>query len=741
MKPLVLDLIPAVSISVALAATASAFGFRSADPLDPKATDAATTALTTKILESSQFAHRQLDTPLAGKFLGRYLDNLDGAHFIFFQGDIDEFKKSVPTLAEATRDAGDSGLAQRVFKRYLERLTQRAGHITKLLEAGEFDFSSDEKIEVDRKKAAHPANMAAAKTLWTAYLRNEYLEEKLAGKKPAQITKVLKNRTSRTLEKMRKLDEREVLEIYLKSLAEVYDPHSDYMGPKQLKEFQDEMNLSFIGIGASLREDDGYCKIMELVPGSPAARSGLLQPGDRIVGVSEKEGGEFTDLVDLPLNDSVKLIRGKMDTTVYLNIIPASATDQSARKTISLIRAKIKTEDKQAKALIMDLPDGGQTRRIGVIELPGFYAGDGTDGSGKVSCTEDVKRLLEKLKAEQVTGIVLDLRYNGGGSLQESIDLTGLFIASGPIVQTRTLDGRTEVGRDQDKSVVYDGPLVVLTSRLSASASEILAGALQDYGRAVIVGDTSTFGKGTVQSIQPLARIMSSEGITPGSDPGALKVTISKFYRPSGKSTQLEGVKADIVLPSATDTPEIGESDLIDPLPWDTIPAAAYIASNLVAPSLEELRKESAKRIAKDPSFVDLKASIERSRKLRAEKTVSLSEAQRTAAKDEFKALTKAMKKGRIARGTTQPLAYEVTVQSAGKPGLGEIYKPKPRFTLSTADEDDIAEANIPYEDPTLTEAKNILLDYTRLLDGQLLASEGAKEEATPVNRAKVVQE
>ena len=562
MKPQMKSSLAAVSISTGLVAAAAAFGFRDPDPLDAKATDAAVTMLTSKILENSQFAHQQLDDKLAGKFLDRYLDTLDSSRMIFLKTDLDEFARYRRSLAETTRFQGDSSPAHFIFKRYLQRLDERVAHIAHLLETEKFDFTTDEKFSYDRKNAPHPADLTAAKALWRQQLRYEYLQEKLAGKNEAEIVKILSRRPVRTVETMRKLGDKGVLEIYLEALAQVYDPHSDYMGPEQLKSFEIGMNLSLVGIGATLQSTDGYCKIMELVPGGPAARSGLIKNGDRIVGVAQKQGAEFTDLVDMPLSQSVELIRGKKGTPVYLNIIPADAADDSVRKTITIVREEIKLEDQQAKAQIIDLPVGDKTQRIGVIDLPGFYAGDGNGKGAPTSATADVDRLISKLKQENVTGIILDLRRNGGGSLQEAIDLTGLFISSGPVVQTRNFEGRLEIGKDKNDKIAYDGPLVVLTSRFSASASEIVAGALQDYGRAVIVGDTSTFGKGTVQTIIPLDRIMQGEGLTPGSDPGALKVTISKFYRPSGKSTQLEGVKADIVIPSLTDLPEIGESDL-----------------------------------------------------------------------------------------------------------------------------------------------------------------------------------
>ena len=725
MKPLIQSLVPVLSISASLVATAAAFGFREADPLDAKATDAATTALTSKILENSQFAHQQLDETLAGKFLDRYLDSLDSAHLLFLQSDLAEFAHSRPALAELTRNQGDSSLAHLIFKRYLQRLDQRVVFISKFLVDEKFDFTTDEKFSYDRKDAARPTDLDAAKLLWRQQLRYEYLQEKLAGKKEPEIVKIVSRRPARIAETMRKFDDKAVLEIYLEALAQVYDPHSDYMGPEQLKSFEIAMNLSLIGIGATLQSEDGYCKIKELVPGGPAARSGLIKNGDRVVGVAQKATDEYTDLVDLPLSQAVELIRGKKGSSVFLNLIPANASDDSVRKAITIVRDEIKLEDQQAKAQIIDLPAGEKTQRIGVIDLPGFYAGEG-DGKGTpTSATADVARLITKLKRENVTGIILDLRHNGGGSLQEAIDLTGLFIPSGPVVQTRNLRGNLEIGKDKNNEVAYDGPLLVLTSRFSASASEILAGALQDYGRAIIVGDTSTFGKGTVQTIVPLGKVMQSEGIIPGSDPGALKVTISKFYRPSGKSTQLEGVKADIVIPSFTDLPEIGESDLGNPLPWDTVAAVKFTESNRVSPSLAALRTRSDQRVAKAPEFTELKVETERYRKMRAEKTVSLNEVLRQKEKTELKARAEVIKKDRLARASTPPPAYEVTLKNASKPGLGDLVKPKVVPIDPDADPETVAETSAaPADDITLQEAQHILLDYSNLLKDQPIMSQ-----------------
>ena len=703
----------------------AAFGFRNEETLDAKGTDAAITALTSKLLESSQFAHRKLDDELAGKFLTRYLDTLDGGHMIFLQSDIDEFASARPTLAKATREDGDSAIAHQIFKRYLKRLNERVDFTAELLKNDKFDFTADDSFSYDRKNAPYPTDLAAAKVLWTQQVRYEYLQEKLAGKKPEEIVKTLGRRSTRLVETMKKLDEKAVLEFYLEALAQVYDPHSDYMGPEQMKSFEISMNLSLIGIGATLQSQDGFCKIMELVPGGPAARSGLLGNGDRIVGVSQKSGDEFTDLVDLPLSQAVDLIRGKKGTPVYLNVIPANAADDSVRKNITIIREEIKLEDQQAKARIIDMPVGDATQRIGLIDLPTFYAGEGNSKAGPTSATADVAKLINKLKEEKVTGMILDLRHNGGGSLQEAISLAGLFLPSGPMVQTRSLDGDLEVGKDRDGKVAYDGPMVVLTSRFSASASEIVAGALQDYGRAVVVGDTSTFGKGTVQTIVPLDRVMKNQGLVPSSDPGALKVTISKFYRPSGKSTQLEGVKADIVIPSLSDFPEIGESDLGNPLPWDTIESAKFTPSNRVTASIESLRTRSAERIAKSTDFTQLKTEAERYKKLRDEKTVSLNEAKRLKEKTELKERAEALKKERLARGNKPPTTYEITLNAVNKPGPGEIVtKEKPKLNLD-ADPDTANDLPAePTEDIILGEARHILLDYITALKGQPVVSQ-----------------
>ena len=703
--------------------TAAALGSRTvsfaAEANDP--TDRNITRLTASLLEYSQFSHHRLDDELAAKFLDRYLEALDPAHLLFLQSDAQEFDAFRSRLADMTRREGDISPARAIFQRYLERLDQRVGYVTNLRHSEKFDFTGHNTYSFDREKAAPPQDLEAARELWRQNLRAEYLQEKLAGKKSADIVMALTRRYTRLLQTMRKLTPDEVLEVYLNALAHVYDPHSDYLGRAQMDDFSIAMNLSLFGIGATLRAEDGYCNIYDLVPGGPAARSGLLKPGDRIVAVGQGDQ-KLVDIVDMPLPDAVKLIRGPKGTRVRLTLIPASAGDESARKTITLVRDEVKLEDQQAKARIVDLPQkDGATLRLGLIDLPSFYRGDdGPTGTTRISATADVAKLIRKLEAEHIQGLILDLRHNGGGSLEEAITLTGLFIREGPVVQTRERDGHNDVGADTDASELYDGPLIVLTSRFSASASEILAGALEDYGRALIVGDKSTFGKGTVQSVVPLARLMDQGHLAHSVDPGALKVTIRKFYRPSGASTQLKGVAADIALPSLSDAAEVGETELKDPLPWDHIPPSDFAREDHVSPFRRELRARSAARVAGDPDFAYMREDIAQLKRRLAAKTVSLNEADRRQEKAEAKAREESRSRERAARKESQPTSYEITLKNADIPGL-----PAPTATASStaaklprfpAHETEEAEASIPQSDPILRESERILADYATML-------------------------
>ena len=573
--------------SLAIAVT----GLAGARPIAPisgeiASTSSAVVRLTAQLLERSQFARHRLDDQLAVKLLDRYLDALDSTRTIFFQSDQEEFALLGHSLAEGIRRDGDLSPARAIFQRFLQRLDQRAAFVSAALQTQTFDFSGHDRYQYDRTDAPRPRDLAAAQALWRQQIRAEYLVEKLNGKKPAEIVKTLTTRQIHMVRMTKNFDDRDISEIYLDALAHVYDPHSDYFGPDEAKNFSIAMNLSLVGIGATLEATDDGFQIRELMPGGPAERSGLLQPGDHIVSVAQ-DRKKPVDIANMPLSRAIELIRGVKGTTVELTIVSAGPGREAPRKIVRLVRDEIKLDDQQARARIVDLPGAdGEPTRLGVIDLPSFY--EGTDRAHR-SATADVSRLLQKLKAEGVRGILLDLRRNGGGSLEEAINLTGLFIRRGPVVQTRGPGGDIEIGADNNPSEIYTGPLVVLTSRFSASASEILAGALQDYGRALIVGDPSTFGKGTVQTVLRLTPILKQNGIASADNAGALKVTIRKFYRPSGASTQLRGVETDIVLPSSSDLSEIGERTMKDPLPWDTVPSARFLKEDRVQPVLEAL--------------------------------------------------------------------------------------------------------------------------------------------------------
>ena len=706
-----------------------------------------------RILQSQHYSRHRFDNELSSRFFDRYLDALDSFHIFFTQADVQEFEKYRFKLDELTMDRGDASPARQIFSRFRERLAQQYDLVLDLLKNEKLEFKGTDRFAFDRKKLPRPATLADARKLWRDRLRYEYLQEKMGKEKPDEIVKNLTKRYTRVLRALNEYDNDDVLQIYLDALAHVYDPHSDYMGKSETDNFSINMKLSLFGIGAKLLSDEGICKIDSLTPGSPAMMSRKLKAGDKIIAVAQSNQPPV-DVIDLKLNRVVELIRGAKDTEVRLTIIPADAADSSVRKIVSLIRAEIKLEDGAAKSRIIEMPDGkddqGRDRniRLGVIDLPSFYASfelEGRKGGEPKSTTTDVAKLLKKLSQENVSGVILDLRRNGGGSLEEAINLTGLFIKEGPVVQVRGPDGRVFVDSDTDPTVFYDGPLIVLTSRFSASASEILAGALQDYGRALIVGDSSTHGKGTVQSLLQLAPIMRQNHLLSTNDPGTVKVTIRKFYRASGASTQLRGVTPDLVLPSINNLLEVGESSLDSALPWDTIQPANYEKINRVEPFLADLKKRSDQRLASDPDFSFVRQEMQRYQKQIADKSVSLNEAVRLKEKKEADDRARARKKELAARPELPGKIYDIPLKLADDPGLppptvrtntsaslGAIHsadaiasaanKSPAKTAVTNGDQgdedfDEPADPDAPAVDITLDETRRILIDYIHLLD------------------------
>ncbi len=732
---------------------------RSLPPLATGADAAAIARGTARILPRWHYLRMPFDTAVSSQFLDRYLETLetlDGLRPHFLKSDIEEFEKYRNSLDQLTKN-GDTSPAVEIFGRFMQRLEQRMEYVHHLLKTEQFDFTGDDRFSLNRKEAPCPKDLDDAKQLWRQQLRFEVLQEKLNRKEPKQaarpgskpgeekkedtgnepgvptnqggvsdeIVKNVARRYARTLRFWREFDSDDVLQAYLTALAHVYDPHSDYLGKSTLENFAMSMNLSLFGIGAVLQSEDGYCKIRELKPG-PAMRSKKIKPGDKIVAVAQGDA-EAVDVVDMKLGKVVEMIRGPKGSKVRLTVMPVDSSDPSERVFVSLIRDEIKIEDEEAKAKVMEIPSlDGKVTRIGIIDLPSFYASfDIPNRNGKASpksTTEDVARLLKKLKQENVAGMILDLRHNGGGSLEEAINLTGLFIKQGPVVQVRDSNGKVAVDEDWDPSLVYDGPLIVLTSRFSASASEILAAALQDYGRALIVGDSSTFGKGTVQSLMQLEPYLNFATTRSTNNPGALKITVRKFYRASGSSTQLKGVVPEIVLPSVNNYSEVGEAFLEHPLAWDTIPTAKFTPVNQVEPILEELKKRSNARIATDKDFAYVQEDIDLYRKYLAEKSVSLNEEVRRREKQENEKKLETRKQERKARHEPEEKLYELTLKQVDSPGLpapaartNAVAKAAADKAADRDDEDADPEDKTPPVDAHLKEARRILMDVIDL--------------------------
>jgi carboxyl-terminal processing protease len=525
-----------------------------------------------------------------------------------------------------------------------------------------------------------------------------------------------------------------VLEEYLTALAHTYDPHSDYMGHASTENFNISMRLSLSGIGAVLKQEDGDCKVGDLVAEGPAAKSGRITNDDIITAVAQKDQEPVT-VTGMPLLKVVGMIRGPKGTPVTLTVLKAHPTDPSSRQiTVTLVRDVIKLEDQTAKAKLYENTNS-TTPRIAVIDLSSFYANNDPDPPGEppqehVSTSKDVARLITRLKKENVDGIILDLRRNGGGFLEEAIRLTGLFVNGRvPVVQTKEPDeapgqpGRIDVDSTPKAPVLYDGPLMLLTSRLSASASEIVAGALQDYGRALIVGDKSTFGKGTVQSVFAMSNLMVYQHLPYSYDPGSLKVTIKKFYRAGGSSTQSNGVASDIVLPSILNWADVGESSLSNPMPWDEVTSAELPDLNLVKPYLPELQKRSLGRRATNLDFAYLQEDIAEYRKSLADKSLSINEAVRLGEQSVNEARLEARKLERSTRPKSTEKVYEITLKNVDLP---DLHPPevKPKIVVNSTDDDTEPSAAAPTasEDSAATEAavtqeaRQIMADYITLL-------------------------
>ncbi|MDG4555145.1 MAG: carboxy terminal-processing peptidase [Candidatus Competibacter sp.] len=594
--------------------------------LMPAARHASLDRTIAELLSQHHYRQSSLDDRLSALILTTYLDDLDFSRSYFLASDIAGFEQYRNTLDDALKK-GDLRPAYDIFNVYLRRLTERTARIQSLLDK-EFRFDVDESLNVDRKNAPWAANPAELDEIWRKRLKHEMLTLILSGKDQAAARELLSKRYDNRLHQARQSSSDDVFQLYMNAVAQAFDPHTAYFSPRNTENFNIQMRLSLEGIGCVLRMEDEQVTVVELVTGGPADLSQQIKAADKIVAVAQGDNGPWVDVVGWRLDDVVERIRGQRGTVVRLKVLPGKAGATAAEKTVRLVRDTIKLEKQAAKSEIKVVrgPEGRESR-IGVITVPAFYSDFEAARRGVEdyrSTTRDVRQLLNDLDGK-IDGLVLDLRENGGGSLQEAVDLTGLFIGDGPVVQVKNASGRVEIEQDNEGGRLYGGPLAVLVDHASASASEIFAGAIQDYGRGVVIGDP-TFGKGTVQTLVDLNRL------TRAKDPqGQLKLTIAKFYRINGSSTQHRGVRPDIAIPSVVDSEEIGESAQKNALPWDEIAPTRYRGSRNLTALVPELARRHQERAASDPDYRAFLRDLDFTRQQRDKTTVSLQEKQRRA--------------------------------------------------------------------------------------------------------------
>ena len=594
----------------------------------PRAVDRQVSRVVAKLVMREHLTKHPLDDEISRRALKLFVKSLDGMKLYFTAADIEEFNRS-STQLDNDFEAGDITFAYSVYKRYLQRVDERAVLIQQLLDS-EFDFTADEVLVADPEKLTYAKTPEESKDRWTKRLKYDLLvlrADKNMKDNANGAKDRLKRRYSSFAKRMHQLDADELLEMYLTSITTGYDPHTTYMSPSSLENFRILMSLNLEGIGAALTVNDGYTEISKLIPGGVAEKSGQLKVEDRIISVGQGEAGEMVDVVDMKLNDVVKLIRGNAGKVVRLGVMSGVGGET---KIVRLVRAKIELTDSEARGVVFE--DGkkqdGSPFKLGVIDLPSFYMDmeGAREGAGDFkSTTRDVRKIIDKFNKEGVDALILDLRRNGGGSLTESINLTGLFIDEGPVVLVKDPDGKKQQYDDLDRGMAWKGPLVVLTSKFSASASEILAGAIQDYQRGLIIGDSSTHGKGTVQSLLDLGPQMFRIQNPPNL--GALKITMQQFYRPCGDSTQKRGVVADLTLPSLTDHMDVSEADLDFPVEFDKIESAKFDKYRSVnAGVVAQLAENTSARQKKSEDFIKLLRNIERYKEQKTRKEIPLQE-------------------------------------------------------------------------------------------------------------------
>lgn len=590
--------------------------------------------LVTEFIQKSHYSHISVDDELSSRVMDRYIESLDGNRMYLLESDIEFFESYRYQLDDIVRSKPLDPVFE-LFSVYQTRVRERLDFALSQLES-EPDFTVTEEYQFDRSEEPWAKSEAELDEIWRKRVKNDVLRLELADKPWEESQELLRKRYKRYLKRIDQVKADDVFETFMNAFAHTLDPHSSYLSPRNSEEYRIQMSLSYFGIGASLQLDEDYVQIVNIIPGGPAAIDGKLKPKDRITGVAQGPEGEIVDVIGWRLDDVVDLIRGPASTVVRLQIIPAGALPGSGEKIIALTRDQVKLEEQAAKSDIVTVPRDGREWRIGVIEVPSFYRDYRAMSSGDkdyTSTTRDVKRLIGELEEQGIDGLVLDLRGNGGGHLTEATALSGLFIDNGPVVQLRNSSGRISRLDDPDPvaRVAYNGPLTVLVDRFSASASEIFAAAIQDYARGVIIGQ-QTFGKGTVQNLYSLDQYLKPEA---GPGYGQLTLTIGKYYRVTGESTQHRGVDPDITLPSLIDTEQFGESVRDSALPWDTIQTTRFRAGEPLDSTIESLTASQMERAKTDPNFQYLVDRTRDAEEARLRKTVSLNYEQRLIEREE----------------------------------------------------------------------------------------------------------
>lgn len=698
--------LPALLIACALLAgtaqapVANAVATASTQDLNPTERQRRVSKLVSNVIERSHYRQSPINDPVSALVLDRYIEQLDGARSYFLASDIAEFERYRYQLDDAVV-SGKLEPVFAIFNRFQVRNRERITYAVELLKT-EPDFSVDESFEFDRTKAPWAKTQAELNEIWRQRVKNDAVSLMLTEKPWAETRDVLQKRYERVLKRTEQVTSDDIFEVFMNAFAHVFDPHSSYFSPRNSEEYRIQMSLSYEGIGASLQLVDDYVTVLNVLPGGPAAASGQLNANDRIIAVGEGKNGKLVDVIGWRLDDVVQLIRGKINTVVHLQILPAGAAPGSPEKHLQLTRNKVTLEAQASQKEVRKVKRGDRELTIGVINVPSFYQDFEAKAAGEKdyrSTTRDVRNLIEELKTEHMDALVMDLRGNGGGHLTEATALSGLFIPGGPIVQLRETGGRVEVLDDPEPTIAWDGPMIVLVDRFSASASEIFAAAIQDYGRGIVVGQ-QTYGKGSVQNLYPLDRYAL------GPDPGfgQLTVTIGKYYRVTGESTQHRGVQPDISMPTAISPEEVGESTRESALPWDRIRPVDFGRETQLTQAVATLEQEHQRRIAADADYRSLLADLDSFEKVRAQKKVSLNLKTRVAEREQ-------LEKERLMRENARRTAH----------GLQPVVK------LA-----DITSADTP--DPTLAETAEIAADLSGVNSLYLskLKVEAGSSTATP---------